>query len=168
MSASSFDAGAPHAARARGGRGDGAEAGFRPGRAANQDARHGLAVLLVEDSPLLAERLCEMFAAMPEIARVCTVDRETAAVEALGPWDVVVLDLHLKQGTGFGVLRALQRRPDTSPVVVVFTNHDVPGYRRRAEAFGVRHFLDKARDFERLGELLGEFHDARRTVLPNN
>lgn len=166
MSASSFDAGAPHAARSRGGRGT--DAGFHTGRAANQDARHGLAVLLVEDSPLLAERLCEMLAAMPEIGRVCTVDRETAAIEALGAWDVVVLDLHLKQGTGFGVLRALQRRADAAPVVVVFTNHDVPGYRRRAEAFGVRHFLDKARDFERLGELLGELHDARGAALPNN
>lgn len=168
MSASSFDASGPHAARPLGLRGDGADAGFHAGRAANQDARHGISVLLVEDSPVLAERLCEMLAGMPQIGRVCTVDGEAAAVEALGPWDVLVLDLHLKQGTGFGVLRALQRRPETPPVVVVFTNHDVPGYRRRAETFGVRHFLDKARDFERLGELLSELHDARGAALPNN
>lgn len=166
MSATPFDAGAPHAAHPRGGRGDTAE--FQSSRAANQDARHGISVLVVEDSPVLAERLCEMLGAMPEIGRVCTVDRETAAVDALGHWDALVLDLHLKQGTGFGVLRALQRRQDTQPFVVVFTNHDVPGYRRRAEAFGVRHFLDKARDFERLGELLSELYGARAAALPNN
>lgn len=163
MSTTPFDVGVPHAARPRG-----EPAEFRSARAANEDARHAISVLVVEDSPVLAERLCEMLGAMPEIGRVCTVDREAAAVDALGHWDALVLDLHLKQGTGFGVLRALQRRAGTPPFVVVFTNHDVPGYRRRAEAFGVRHFLDKARDFERLGELLSELYGAHGAALPNN
>lgn len=143
-----------------------AEAGEVVARAS---ARHeaALAVLLVEDSPLLADRLCEMLGAMPEIARVHVVDREAAAVEELGPWDALVVDLHLKQGTGFGVLRALRRFPDLRPLVVVFTNHDVPGYRRRAEIFGIDHFLDKARDFERLAEVLRELHRKRRAAPAN-
>lgn len=168
MSSSPADARAPHAARSLGVRGDDAGTGSRSARAPDRGARRGLAVLVVEDSPVLAERLCEMLGGMPEIGCVCTVDRETAAVDALGEWDALVLDLHLKQGTGFGVLRALQGRPGARPLVVVFTNHDVPGYRRRAAAFGVRHFLDKARDFDRLGELLSELHGAHRAALPNN
>jgi DNA-binding NarL/FixJ family response regulator len=121
-------------------------------------ARRGLDVLLVEDSPLLAERMREALGTLPEIRNVRVVDRESAAVEALDDCDVVVLDLHLKQGTGFGVLRALARRDERRPVVVVFTNHDVPGYRARAASLGARHFLDKARDFERLQDLLRELH----------
>lgn len=121
-----------------------------------------LQVLLVEDSQVLAERLREALAAMPEVDDVRTVDGEAAAVDALGPWDVIVLDLHLKQGTGFGVLRALRARPELQPVVVVFTNHDVPGYRSRAASLGAQHFLDKARDFERLGDLLREVHLTRQ------
>lgn len=118
-----------------------------------------LAVLVVEDSPLLAERLREALEGMPEIGRVRTVDREAAAVAALADdarWDVVVLDLHLRQGTGFGVLRATAARLDGRPMFVVFTNHDVPGYRSRAASLGARYFLDKSRDFDRLGELLRE------------
>jgi len=141
-----------------------------PGLPDGAAVRGGLAVLLVEDSPVLVERVHELLQAMPEIGRVRTVDREAAAVEALAEgvpsWDVLVLDLHLKQGTGFGVLRALRRRPGLQPVVVVLTNHDVPGYRSRTHALGVQHFLDKARDFERLGELLREIHSARGSA-PN-
>jgi two-component system chemotaxis response regulator CheY len=120
-----------------------------------------LSVLLVEDSALLAARLQESLEVMPEVGDVRTVDRETAAIDALDGCDVVVLDLHLKQGNGFGVLRALGARTGPAPLVIVFTNHDVPGYRRRAAALGAEHFLDKARDFERLGELLRALH-ARR------
>jgi two-component system chemotaxis response regulator CheY len=123
-----------------------------------------LAVLLVEDSPLLAERLRESIEPMPEVGRVRTVDREAAAIAALAEgvtWDFVVLDLHLRQGSGFGVLRAAAAKDGGRPVFVVFTNHDVPGYRSRAAALGARHFLDKARDFDRLGDLLREaFADA--------
>jgi DNA-binding NarL/FixJ family response regulator len=123
-----------------------------------------LSVLLVEDSPVLAERLREALGAMPAVGEVRTVDRETAAIDALAGADVVVLDLHLKQGTGFGVLRALRDRPEPPPVVIVFTNHDVPGYRTRAASLGAGHFLDKARDFDRLGDLLREVHLARSPI----
>ncbi len=133
-------------------------------RTAELGRERGLAVLLVEDSPLLAERLCEALGAMPEVAHVRTVDREAAAVEQLGGHDVVVLDLHLKQGSGFGVLRALRAREGRPPIVVVFTNHDVPGYRSRAAALGAQHFLDKARDFDRLGDLLRDIHLQRARV----
>lgn len=126
-----------------------------------------LRILLVEDSPVLVDRLAELLGQTPEVGELRTVDRETAAVEALGPWDVVILDLHLKQGTGFGVLRALRRRPELNPVVVVLTNHDVPGYRRRADALGVQHFLDKARDFDRLVEVLRGVHRAHAEAAGN-
>lgn len=137
----------------------GAPADFAAAMRARRGGGDPLAVLLVEDSPLLAERLREALEAMPEIGHVRTVDRETAAVAALAEdasWDVVVLDLHLRQGSGFGVLRTAAARNDGRPVFVVFTNHDVPGYRNRAASLGARHFLDKARDFERLGDVLRE------------
>ncbi len=139
--------------------GGGASADFTVVMRARQGRADPLAVLLVEDSPLLAERLRESLEAMPEVGQVRTVDREATAVAALAEdasWDVVVLDLHLRQGSGFGVLRAAAARNDGRPMFVVFTNHDVPGYRNRAALLGARHFLDKARDFDRLGELLRE------------
>jgi DNA-binding NarL/FixJ family response regulator len=61
----------------------------------------------------------------------------------------------LKQGTGFGVMRALAGGT-TKPRIVVLTNYDLPEYKNAATALGATHFLDKARDYGRLAEVLQE------------
>ncbi len=121
-----------------------------------------LRVLLVEDSPVVAERLRESLREVPGVSVTDTVDRESAAVDKIshGGIDVVILDLHLNRGTGFGVLRALQQASD-KPTAIILTNYDLPEYRRQALALGADHFLDKARDFERLPELLGSIREKR-------
>jgi DNA-binding NarL/FixJ family response regulator len=70
-----------------------------------------LSVLLVEDSEVVADRLRETVLSVPDVELLGTVDSEADAVEALQRLqvDVLVLDLHLRQGTGFGVLRALRQ-----------------------------------------------------------
>jgi two-component system, OmpR family, response regulator len=115
-----------------------------------------LSVLLVEDSRVLAERLREALLAVPGVHLAGTVDSEAEAVAALQrqPVDVVLLDLHLRQGTGFGVLRAIPSDRVKKTVVIVLTNYDLAEYRRAAAALGARHFLDKLRDFDRLPTLL--------------
>src|SRR6202158_3271969 len=72
-----------------------------------------LSVLLVEDSRVLAERLRETLLTVPGVQLAGTVDSEADAVAALQrhPVDVLLLDLHLRQGTGFGVLRAISGSP---------------------------------------------------------
>src|SRR5579863_8511322 len=115
-----------------------------------------LSVLLVEDSRVLAERLRETLLSVPGVQLAGTVDSEADAVAVLQrqPVDVVLLDLHLRQGTGFGVLRAIPNDQVRKTVVIVPTNYDLAEYRRAAAALGARHFLDKLRDFERLPSLL--------------
>lgn len=115
-----------------------------------------LSVLLVEDSQLLADRLREAMLAEQGIELVATVDSEAAAVTLLRqqPIDVVVLDLHLRRGTGFGVLRAISGGEVGQVIAIVLTNHDLGEYRRAAAALGARHFLDKLRDFDRLPDVL--------------
>jgi DNA-binding NarL/FixJ family response regulator len=117
-----------------------------------------LSVLLVEDSRVLAERLRETLLSVPGVQLAGTVDSEADAVALLQrqPVDVVLLDLHLRQGTGFGVLRAIPNDQVRKTVVIVLTNYDLAEYRRAAAALGARHFLDKLRDFERLPILLQE------------
>ena len=115
-----------------------------------------LSVLLVEDSQLLADRLREIMQATPGIDLVATVDNELAAIALLRrqPIDVVLLDLHLHGGTGFGVLRAIHNGEGDGVTAIVLTNHDLGEYRRAAAALGARYFLDKLRDFDRLPDLL--------------
>jgi DNA-binding NarL/FixJ family response regulator len=117
----------------------------------------GLRVLLVEDSKVLLERLAEAIRQIPDVELIGTADTESAAVAAVkrDAIDVVILDLHLKQGTGFGVMRALAAT-QLKPRIIVLTNYDLPEYKNAALALGATHFLDKARDDGRLPEVLHE------------
>lgn len=129
-----------------------------------------LRVLLVEDSALLAARLAELIRRLPDVDLVDTVDSEAAAVRRIAATapDVLILDLHLREGSGFGVLRSLSRpaaRP--RPKVIILTNFGLPEYRREAETFGVEAFLDKSRDYFRLPSLLSGFAKQRAAELPH-
>lgn len=121
-----------------------------------------LRVLLVEDSPLLSERLLELLADIPGVVTLPAVATEAGAIAAIADMvpDVVVLDLRLKEGTGFGVLRVLKLLKN-APVVIVLTNYALPQYRIQAEAFGVPYFLDKARDFDQLPAVLTKIMTSR-------
>ena len=68
-----------------------------------------------------------------------------------GEWDLLVVDLFLKQGSGLGVLQACQaRRPDQK--VVVLSNYATPDIRRRCAEFGVDAVFDKSNEIEALVE----------------
>lgn len=116
-------------------------------------------VLLVEDSSLLAGRITELIRRLPRVDLIGTVATEGDAlvqVAAAAP-DVIILDLHLRDGSGFGVLRALERADARRPKVIVLTGFDLPQYRREAESLGVDAFLNKSRDYHRLSGLLSSF-----------
>ena len=108
-----------------------------------------LRVMLVEDSKLLAERVREALDQLPDVEVVGTTDTEGGAVAMAraSKADAMILDLQLRVGTGFGVLRTLGKQ---RPAVVVLTNFSLPAYAERARELGVEQFLDKGKDFERL------------------
>ena len=112
-------------------------------------------VLLVEDSRVLAERMREALDALDDVEVVGSVTDESAAVAAVhaNQVDVIVLDLQLREGTGFGVM---QRLGTPRPKIVVFTNYMLPEYQRLASSLGVEYFLNKSRDYERLPEIIQE------------
>ena len=122
----------------------------------------GLRVLLVEDSAVICGRITELLDAVPGVAIIESVGSEHDAIEAIRHLevDVVILDLQLSKGTGFGVLRAiagLTRKPAT----VVLTNFALSTYRDAAFALGTRDFLDKSRDYDRLPGILAEIATER-------
>jgi DNA-binding NarL/FixJ family response regulator len=116
--------------------------------------------LLVEDSRVLAERLRESLDTLENVEVVGLVADEAAAVAAVREQrpDVIILDLQLKEGTGFGVM---QRLGEMRPVIIVFTNYMLPEYQRIASSLGVQHFLNKSMDYERLPQLLQEIGASR-------
>lgn len=120
-------------------------------------ARPDLRVLLVEDSPVICGLITEIINDVPGVRVAESVESEREAIEAIARLevDVVILDLQLRKGTGFGVMRAM-RDMSKKPIVVVLTNFALQSYRETALALGAREFLDKSRDYDRLPAILSE------------
>ena len=121
-------------------------------------------ILLVEDSKILTERLSEAIEQIADAHFIGTAETEAAALALVTrePVDVIILDLHLRQGTGFGVMRALANM-QFKPQIIVLTNYDLPEYKNAAFALGATHFLDKARDYGRLPEVLNEICESHHS-----
>lgn len=102
-------------------------------------------VYLVEDSPILTKLLIGLLDAEPGVLVAGHADNArtaTADIVELRP-DAVVLDLHLREGNGIDVIRAL-RQAGTVPTCIVLTNHSGLPYRRAALDAGAHHFFDKS------------------------
>jgi DNA-binding NarL/FixJ family response regulator len=64
-------------------------------------------------------------------------------------WDLAIVDLFLKQGSGLGVLQACQGRKPGQKVVVL-SNYATPDIRRRCAEFGVDAVFDKSNEIDAL------------------
>ena len=106
-------------------------------------------IFLVEDSPIVRERLLQMLATVPgtHVAGHASGAEEAIRGVLESRPDVVVLDIKLAQGTGFDVLRALHLR---APEITVFmlSNFATGPYRRLAAELGARDFFDKSTELE--------------------
>jgi two-component system, OmpR family, response regulator len=118
---------------------------------------HPVKMLLVEDSSVLSRHLAETISELPEIELLNVLDSEATAIAELRKRrvDVLVVDLQLKEGSGFGILRAVSAM-QRKPFVIVLTNHVSTAHEQEAMALGAQYFLDKARDFQRLPDILRE------------
>jgi DNA-binding NarL/FixJ family response regulator len=131
----------------------------------SEHSERALRVFLVEDSAAIRERLTETLSSLKHVQVAGHAETEAAAIAALQaePCDAVVLDLQLRQGHGFNVLKALRGDPNTARMIVlVLTNHATPQYFARSVELGADHFFDKSREYDQLCAALEELA-VRRT-----
>ncbi|HEU5137345.1 MAG TPA: response regulator [Steroidobacteraceae bacterium] len=128
-------------------------------------ARPPLKILVIEDSPLLRNRLIGMLAQHVEMQVTGHAAGETEAIAKMKtvPHDALIVDVELRPGTGLGVIRAAraeEMQPTTAakPSIIVLTNYDLPTVRERCIEAGADYFLDKMREIDRLIPLLLEIH----------
>ena len=117
-----------------------------------------LHALLVEDSPVIRENLIAALEEMTPLRVVATASDEAAALALLAqrepplpPLDMAIVDVFLAQGSGLGVLRALQAQGSAIERVVL-TNHATPALRRQCLALGASRVFDKSGEIEALIE----------------
>lgn len=114
---------------------------------------------LVEDSKKIRESLIALINSMTEIVIADFAETQNDAINWLenNPWDVVIVDLNLREGHGLEVLRALQANSKVDLSTkrrVVLTNYASPQMRIRCEELGADAFFDKSSDIDRLIEYL--------------
>jgi DNA-binding NarL/FixJ family response regulator len=119
-------------------------------------------LFIVEDSPVVRERLAELLAGVQDIEIVGEWDGADAVgtIRRLAP-DAVILDLHLQLGNGFDILRDLKSEPG-APVVIVLTNYPYPQYEKKARDSGADHFFDKSTEFDSVVDVLQSLAGGRR------
>jgi DNA-binding NarL/FixJ family response regulator len=115
--------------------------------------------LMVEDSPLVRQRLIPLLAAFSGVQVVATAESETQALDWLrhNRCDLVLLDLRLRGGSGISLLDRLGL-DGQGPLRVVLTNGVSAAVRRRCEALGATAVFDKSIQLDELFDFLRREH----------
>jgi DNA-binding NarL/FixJ family response regulator len=128
-----------------------------------QPARQGSArpmrLFLVEDSPAVRELIVENLSDIANLEVAGFSETESDAFRLLNQqwYDVIILDIELRQGNGISLLRslaALPERPDS--LKIIFSNNVSSAYRRIGAQYGVQYFFDKTTEMPRLHSLLAQ------------
>lgn len=114
-----------------------------------------LKTYIVEDNPTIRENLV---ATLEELTCISTIGFSETEDEArawmqlhINEWELAIVDLFLKQGSGLGVLQACLGR-GVDQTVVVLSNYATPEIRRRCAELGVNAVFDKSNEIEDLIE----------------
>lgn len=118
-------------------------------------------MVLVEDSLAIRGRLIAMIEAVDACHVVASHDTEAGALAWMQdqPFDIAVIDLDLREGSGFGILKALQSRPAArlnGVCCVVLTNHGSPRVRSICMGLGADAFFDKSSQIEDLLDYIAQ------------
>ena len=107
----------------------------------------------VEDNPTIRENLIATLEELGGVAPIGYAETEQQGSEWLtnhsANWDLAIVDLFLKQGSGLGVLKACRER-NPEQKVVVLTNYATPDIRVRCHQLGVDAVFDKSNEIEAL------------------
>ncbi|MBU2445038.1 MAG: response regulator transcription factor [Bacteroidetes bacterium] len=114
-------------------------------------------IFLVDDSPIVLERLIVMFddyKNMDIIGKARNGITAIASIRKLKP-DIVILDIHMPGGSGIDVLKEV-RKEFPLMTVIILTNYADPHYRSACFEAGGDYFLDKSKEFEKVVEICKE------------
>lgn len=112
-----------------------------------------LRTYLVEDNPTIRDNLIDTLEDLAEVQAVGIAETELDATAWLqhnpDAWDLAIVDLFLRQGSGLGVLAACaQRQPNQK--IVVLSNYATPDVRSRCAQLGVDAVFDKSNEIDAL------------------
>ena len=112
-----------------------------------------LRTYLVEDNPTIRENLIATLEELADVEAVGIAETESAGTDWLqqnpDAWDLAIVDLFLRQGSGLGVLTACRERQPHQKIVVL-SNYATPDIRSRCAQLGVDAVFDKSNEIDAL------------------
>ncbi|QIL71750.1 response regulator [Diaphorobacter sp. HDW4B] len=112
-----------------------------------------LRTYIVEDNATIRENLIGTLEELADVQAIGTAETEDAGKAWLtanpAEWDLAIIDLFLRQGSGLGVLEACRKRNKTQKMVVL-SNYATPDVRMRCAQLGVDAVFDKSNEIEAL------------------
>lgn len=112
-----------------------------------------LKTYIVEDNPTIRENLIATLEELAFVDAVGTSETENEGkhwlTEHVSEWDLAIVDLFLKQGSGLGVLAACRDR-NPAQKVVVLSNYATADIRQRCAHLGVDAVFDKSNEIDAL------------------
>jgi two-component system OmpR family response regulator len=108
---------------------------------------------IVEDNPTIRENLIATLEELASVRTVGTSDNENDGkawlIDNPNAWDLAIVDLFLKQGSGLGVLAACRNR-NSMQKMVVLSNYATADIRQRCAQLGVDAVFDKSNEIDAL------------------
>jgi DNA-binding NarL/FixJ family response regulator len=112
-----------------------------------------LRTYIVEDNATIRENLIGTLEELASIQALGWAETENDAREWLtaneAGWDLAIIDLFLKQGSGLGVLESCRGRTGAQKVVVL-SNYATPDMRKRCLQLGADAVFDKSNEIDAL------------------
>ena len=117
-----------------------------------------LKTYIVEDSPVIRDNLIATLEELVPVKVVGTAEDEATALAWLArpdhPFDLVIIDIFLKGGSGLGVLRhATGLKRDAK--LVVLSNYATPDMRQKCIELGAHRVFDKSDEIDSLIQYCG-------------
>ncbi|MBI5275566.1 MAG: response regulator [Burkholderiales bacterium] len=112
-----------------------------------------LRTYIVEDNATIRENLIGTLEELASVESMGWSETENDARAWLaaheGQWELVIIDLFLKQGSGLGVLEACRGRSEDQRVVVL-SNYATSDMRKRCAQLGADAVFDKSNEIDAL------------------
>ncbi|SEK17235.1 MULTISPECIES: response regulator [unclassified Variovorax] len=123
-----------------------------------------LSAVLIEDNQTIRDSLIPALRDLAEIEVIAVAETASHAVAALSgssdssdSWQLAVVDLFLREGSGIDVLRSMQHRSSHQRVVVL-TNYPTPEMRERSMRLGADAIFDKSTELDLFFEWCNQLH----------
>ena len=114
---------------------------------------HPINTFIIEDSPLILDSLIATLEELAPVTVVGTAGDEFAAVKWINDpcnlWELLIVDVFLKEGSGLGVLRSMLASSSNHKIVVL-SNYATEEIRRKSFELGADRVFDKSNEIDSL------------------